>query len=89
VEVELAICEHEDVAQAVVVAIAHPTFQEVGHAFLLPRPGRSIDPAQIKAFLRERIAAYKIPKSWDVLDALPFLPNGKVDRRALAARLSS
>jgi len=87
VEVELAICEHADVAQAVVVAVEHPTFQEVGHAFLLPKPGRSIDPGQIREFLRERIASYKIPKSWDVIEALPFLPNGKVDRRALAARL--
>ena len=86
VEVELAICEHADVAQAVVVAVEHPTFQEVGHAFLLPKPGRSIDPAQLREFLRERIASYKIPKSWEVLEALPFLPNGKVDRRALATR---
>jgi acyl-CoA synthetase (AMP-forming)/AMP-acid ligase II len=86
VEVELAICEHAAVAQAVVVAVEHPTFQEVGHAFLLPKPGRSIDPAELREFLRERIASYKIPKSWEVLDALPFLPNGKVDRRALATR---
>lgn len=89
VEVELAICEHAHVAQAVVVAVEHPTFQEVGHAFLLPKPGRSIDPAELKEFLRERIASYKIPKTWEVLSALPFLPNGKVDRRALAARLKT
>jgi acyl-CoA synthetase (AMP-forming)/AMP-acid ligase II len=89
VEVELAICEHADVAQAVVVAVEHPTFQEVGHAFLLPKPGRFIDPAELKEFLRERIASYKIPKTWEVLGALPFLPNGKVDRRALAARLKT
>lgn len=87
VEVELAICEFEDVAQAVVVAVEHSTFQEVGHAFVLARPGSSLDPEAIKAFLRERIASYKIPKTWDVLDAFPFLPNGKVDKRTLAARL--
>lgn len=89
VEVELAICEHTDVAQAVVVAVAHPTFQEVGHGFLLPKPGRTLDPTALKAFLRERIADYKIPKSWEVLEAFPFLPNGKVDKRALAARLGA
>jgi acyl-CoA synthetase (AMP-forming)/AMP-acid ligase II len=88
VEVELAICEHDDVAQAVVVAVPHPTFQEVGHGFLLPKPGRTLDPANVKAFLRERIADYKIPKTWEVLDAFPFLPNGKIDKRALAARLA-
>jgi fatty-acyl-CoA synthase len=55
----------------------------------LPKPGRFIDPAELKEFLRERIASYKIPKTWEVLGALPFLPNGKVDRRALAARLKT
>jgi acyl-CoA synthetase (AMP-forming)/AMP-acid ligase II len=89
VEVELAICEHPDVAQAAVVAVPHATFQEVGHGFILPRAGAAIDPLEIKAFLKARIADYKIPKSWDVLDAFPYLPNGKVDKRALAARLSA
>lgn len=89
VEVELALCEHADVAQAVVVAVPHPTFQEVGHAFLLAKPGQRLDPADVKAFLRERIADYKIPKTWEVLDAFPFLPNGKIDKRALAARVAS
>lgn len=87
VEIELAICEHEDVAQAVVVAVSHPTFQEVGHGFLLAKPGCTIDTAALKAFLRERIADYKVPKTWEVLDTFPFLPNGKVDKRALSARL--
>ncbi|MFT3727173.1 MAG: class I adenylate-forming enzyme family protein [Terricaulis sp.] len=88
VEVELAICEHDDVAQAVVVAVEHPTFQEVGHGFLLAKPGHTIDPSHVKAFLRERIADYKIPKTWEVLPAFPFLPNGKIDKRALAALLA-
>jgi acyl-CoA synthetase (AMP-forming)/AMP-acid ligase II len=88
VEVELAICEHPDVAQAVVVAVSHPTFQEVGHCFLLAKQGQTADPSAIKNFLRERIADYKIPKSWDVLDTFPFLPNGKIDKRALASRLT-
>lgn len=87
VEVELAICEHPDVAQAVVVAVDHPTFQEVGHAFLLAKASTQLDANAIKSFLRERIADYKIPKTWDVLDAFPYLPNGKVDKRSLSARL--
>lgn len=87
VEVELAICEHADVAQAAVVAVPHPTFQEVGHGFVLPKAGASLTPEALKAFLRERIADYKIPKSWSILPAFPFLPNGKVDKRALHASL--
>jgi acyl-CoA synthetase (AMP-forming)/AMP-acid ligase II len=87
VEVELAICEHPAVAQAAVVAVAHPTFQEVGHGFILPKAGASVDAASLKTFLKERIADYKIPKTWSILPAFPFLPNGKIDKRALQAIL--
>ena len=74
-------------AQAAVVAVPHDTFQEVGHAFLVARPGRVIDLDSLKAFLRERIANYKIPKTWSVQDAFATLPNGKVDKRAMRATL--
>lgn len=87
VEVELAICEHPEVAQAAVVAAPHPTFQEVGHGFIVLKAGAALDPADLKAFLKERIADYKIPKSWTVLAGFPALANGKVDKRALAACL--
>lgn len=89
VEIELAICEHPDVAQAAVVAVPHDTFQEVGHAFLIARPGCTIDLAAVDAFVRARIANYKIPKSWSVLEAFATLPNGKVDKKAMRATLDS
>lgn len=88
VEVELALCEHPKVAQAAVVAVDHPTFQEVGHGFILPKAGQAIEPAELKTFLRERIADYKIPKTWSILPTFPFLPNGKVDKRTLQASLN-
>jgi acyl-CoA synthetase (AMP-forming)/AMP-acid ligase II len=87
VEIELAICDHPDVAQAAVVAVPHDTFQEVGHAFLVAKPGRAIDIEALKAFLRERIANYKIPKTWSVLPAFASLPNGKVDKRTMRQAL--
>lgn len=87
VEIEQAICEHPDVAQAAVVALPHPTFQEVGHAFVVARPGCHVDTADVAAFLRERIANYKVPKTWSVVDAMASLPNGKVDKRAMRQTL--
>jgi fatty-acyl-CoA synthase len=89
VEIELAICEHPDVAQAAVVAVPHDTFQEVGHAFVVAHPGRRVDPKAVDAFLRERIAHYKVPKTWTVVPALATLPNGKVDKRAMRATLDA
>lgn len=87
VEIELAICEHPAVAEAAVVALPHPTFQEVGHAFVRARPGQTLDVEAVRAFLRERIAHYKIPKTWTVVDTMRTLPNGKVDKRAMRQAL--
>lgn len=89
VEIELAICEHPDVAQAAVVSVPHDTFQEVGHAFLIAQSGREIDIEVIKAFLRERIANYKIPKTWSILPVFDTLPNGKLDKRSMRQKLDA
>jgi acyl-CoA synthetase (AMP-forming)/AMP-acid ligase II len=88
VEVEQAICEYPGAALAAVVAAAHPTFQEVGVAFIEPERGAALEGAEILAFLRARIANYKIPKQLYIEAQLPRLPNGKVDKSALARRVS-
>ncbi len=86
VEIEQAICEHPAVALAAVVAVPHDTFQEVGHAFVQPSPGASVTAEDLKAFLKTRIANYKIPKSFEIEAELPRLPNNKLDKAALQAR---
>lgn len=85
VEVEQALCEHPAVQLAAIVTRPHPTYQEVGHAFVETAPGRTLAEDDLKSFLRERIANYKIPKSFTVTAELPKLPNGKVDKVALKA----
>jgi acyl-CoA synthetase (AMP-forming)/AMP-acid ligase II len=88
VEVEQAICEHPAVVLASVAAVPHPTFQEVGHAFVERAPGAAVSAEELRDFLRARIANYKIPKSFEIEAELPKLPNGKVDKLALKARIS-
>ncbi|WP_337185555.1 class I adenylate-forming enzyme family protein [Phenylobacterium sp.] len=83
VEVEQAICEHPAAALAAVVATPHPTYQEVGHAFVEVAPGEALTDGELRVFLRSRIANYKIPKSFTLTAELPRLPNGKVDKLAL------
>ena len=86
VEVEQALCEHPDVGLAAVVAVPHPSFQEVGHAFVELAPGSSLTADELRDFLRERIANYKIPKTFSIEVEIPKLPNGKVDKMTLKAR---
>ena len=52
-------------------------------AIVVTKPGESVNPADVIAWARERIAAYKAPKSVDFIDALPRNPSGKVLRREL------
>jgi acyl-CoA synthetase (AMP-forming)/AMP-acid ligase II len=86
-EIEQAIAEHPDVLLAAVLPVPHPLYQEVGHAFVMPLQGRSVAADDLRAFLKARVANYKVPKGFTIEPALPLLPNGKIDKRALAARL--
>jgi acyl-CoA synthetase (AMP-forming)/AMP-acid ligase II len=69
---------------AAVVALPDPLYQEVGHAFVVPSGAAQPSEDELRTFLRERLANYKVPKRLFVRDALPMLPVGKVDRVALA-----
>jgi acyl-CoA synthetase (AMP-forming)/AMP-acid ligase II len=88
-EIELALEEHPEVAYAAVIATSDPKYFEVGAAFVAAKPGRSPEPDAITAFLRERLANYKVPKTIQVREALPMLPIGKVDKQALRDLLAA
>lgn len=87
-EVEMAIEEHPDTGMVAVMGVPDEAFGEVGHAFVEPKPGRSLDAATLKAWCGERLANYKIPKTFEIRDELPRLPIGKIDKQALKASLS-
>lgn len=89
VEIELALTAHPSVAAAAVLPVPHPTFQEVGHAFVVPAPGTNPTIDDLRAFLRERLANYKIPKTFSLEIALPLLPNSKIDKQSLKRRLET
>ncbi len=49
------------------------------------KPGASAEPAEIQAFVKSRVAAYKYPRRVWIVDALPKGPTGKILRRAVKA----
>lgn len=85
-EVEDALEKLPGVAAACVVSAPDALFHEVGHAFVLPMPGTTLDPGEVLAAARGLLANYKVPKRLDIVADLPILPIGKIDRAALAAR---
>ncbi len=86
-EIEQSIAEHEDVLLAAVLPVPNELYQEVGHAFVMPPPGREVTEGELREFLKARIANYKVPKTFTIADELPLLPNGKVDKVTLADQL--
>ncbi|QCP50371.1 long-chain-fatty-acid--CoA ligase [Trinickia violacea] len=82
-EVENVLSRHPDVAEVAVIGVPSARWGEEVKAVIVPRPGMTIDAARLIDWARERIAAYKAPKSIDIVDALPRNPNGKVLRRVL------
>jgi acyl-CoA synthetase (AMP-forming)/AMP-acid ligase II len=85
-ETEAVLEDHPAVAEAAVVSISDPTWQEVGVAYVVPRAAISV--AELEAHCRNRLANYKIPKRFILIETMPLLPIGKTDKRALKERAS-
>ena len=82
-EVESAIYGHPDVAEVAVIGVPDDRWGEAVKACVVAKPGHAVDPDNVIAWARERIAGFKAPKSVDVIEALPRNPSGKILRRAL------
>jgi fatty-acyl-CoA synthase len=83
VEVEQAIEAHPAVREAAVVGQADERWGEVPRAFVSLVPGRSVDEAALIAWVRDRLAAFKAPRSVVILDELPKGGTGKVQKQTL------
>ena len=82
-EIEGYINELEGVAESALVGVPHPDFGEVGVAVVVPKPGSSLEPEQIVASLKSRLANFKIPKRCFVVGELPRNTMGKVQKNVL------
>ena len=80
VEVEAALVEHPAVIEAGVVGRTGGDGLLRPHAFVVLRTGHGAAETELKTFLRERLAGYKIPERIEVVDDLPKTPTGKIQR---------
>ena len=86
-EVEEALVSHPGVLESAVVGAPDERWGESVLAFVVKRPGQEVSEDALIAHCRSRIAAYKRPKEVRFIDALPKLPNGKVEKFKLRAPL--
>jgi acyl-CoA synthetase (AMP-forming)/AMP-acid ligase II len=83
VEVESVLAQHPAVATCAVIGVPDETWGERVHAVVVPAAAATVTLEELRTFCADRLAGYKLPRSMDVVDALPLSPVGKVLKRAL------
>jgi long-chain acyl-CoA synthetase len=68
----------DGIEDSVVFGIEDETFGETVAALVVPEPGKSLDPEGIAKVCREKLSAYKVPRTIELVDTLPRTPSGKV-----------
>jgi len=84
-EVEEVLETHPSVLEAAVVGVPSELSEEEVKAFIVPAGGAAVDFAELRGFAAERLAAFKVPRYWEVLDELPRTPTSRVAKHQLPA----
>lgn len=82
-EVEDVLAEHPAVREAAVIGVPDDKRGETVKAFVSLRAGQQVEPDEIIAFCKERMAAYKYPRQLEIIEELPKTVTGKILRRQL------
>eukprot|EP01062_Namystynia_karyoxenos_P081627 TRINITY_DN9005_c0_g1_i2.p1 TRINITY_DN9005_c0_g1~~TRINITY_DN9005_c0_g1_i2.p1 ORF type:complete len:556 (+),score=174.82 TRINITY_DN9005_c0_g1_i2:91-1668(+) len=86
-EVEQVLFQHPAVADVAVFGVPDEEYGERVHAAVLLKEGAALSPAELKAWARDRIAPYKLPREVSYPSDFPRTPAGKVLKRSLKERL--
>ena len=83
-EVEEVLYEHPSVREAAVIGIPHDEYGEEVAAAVSLTDGAETTPDELRAYVRERVAAYKYPREVWIIDDLPKGPTGKILKREIS-----
>jgi len=83
--VEEAIGGHPAILEVAVCGIPDPRFGEKLIAFICLREGETLSGGSVRAFLKDKLASFEIPRSYEFKDSLPKTIIGKIDKKALLA----
>jgi acyl carrier protein len=84
-EIEMALLEHGGIKEAAVIGREDRLGGQILVAYVVPVVSAALRVGDLRSFLKRKLSDYMIPSAFVVLDRLPLLPNGKIDRRALPA----
>jgi long-chain acyl-CoA synthetase len=84
-EIEEVLAQHPKVKEVAVIGVKDEVRGEAPKAFVIVREGESVDEKELRAFCRENLANYKVPKHIELVADFPRTPTGKVIKRMLSA----
>jgi long-chain acyl-CoA synthetase len=82
-ELERVLAEHPGVAMVAIGRIPNETKGELAKAYVVAKSGVTLDVADLDRYCRERLAAYKVPRIYQIVDDLPKTSTGKILRKDL------
>ncbi|HSJ56037.1 MAG TPA: long-chain fatty acid--CoA ligase [Anaerolineae bacterium] len=88
-EIEAVLYKHPAVHMCAVVGVPDEKWGEVGKACVVLQPGARVSAEELLAFMQEHLARYKVPRTVEILDALPISAAGKILKRELRERFVS
>ncbi|MGW0586364.1 fatty acid--CoA ligase [Streptosporangium sp. NPDC002607] len=87
-EIENALATHPAIKECAVIGIPDDRWGEVVSAYVVPRPGAHVTARDLMLFLRGRIADFKIPRQFNIIDQVPRNASGKILRRKLRSTVA-
>jgi len=84
-EVEEVLDSHPAVVESAVVGVASDLTEDEVKAFVVAAPGAQIDFAELRDYAAERLSAFKVPRFWQLIDALPRTPTARIAKHRLPA----
>jgi fatty-acyl-CoA synthase len=86
VALENALVAHPAVAEAAVIAVPHPRWQERPLAVVVFRPGATATPEELRAFLAPHFASWALPDGFEIVTEIPKTSTGKMQKSVLRER---